>query len=245
MSHLLQSSTRTYGHSPRRIFDVPPTTPLARGVARTSSAPSQSRALLVSLLGLIRTVCIYAGSLEGRRPAYRAGAEAFARLLAEEDIGVVYGGGRAGLMCAIADAAREAGGRVTGVIPRQLVQREIAHEELDDLRVVSSMHERKALMAELSDAFIAVPGGIGTVEELIEIFTWAQLGVHQNPVGLLNVEGYYDSLIDFFDHAMAEGFLREQTRAMLVVEDEADRLLTALREFEPLNVPHWLDQRAT
>ena len=140
----------------------------------------------------MRSVCIYAGSLAGSRPEYAEGAAAFARLLARNDIGIVYGGGRAGLMGVIADAALEEGGKVTGIIPAQLVEREVAHEQLEDLRVVASMHERKALMAELADAFVAVPGGIGTLEELIEVFTWAQLGMHRNPVALFNLAGYYD-----------------------------------------------------
>ena len=193
----------------------------------------------------MRTVCIYAGSLDGARPEYRQGAEAFARLLAGEGIGIVYGGGRAGLMGAIADAARAAGGRVTGVIPRQLVEREVAHEDLDDLRIVSSMHERKALMAELSDAFVAVPGGIGTLEELVEVFTWAQLGMHAKPVALLDLDGYYRGLVEFFDHATAEGFLRPATREMLVVAEDPAELLERLRTYEPPHVPQWIDVRGT
>jgi uncharacterized protein (TIGR00730 family) len=197
------------------------------------------------LPGLLRTVCIYAGSLDGARPEYRAGAEEFARLLAGEGVGIVYGGGRAGLMGAVADASREAGGRVTGVIPRQLVEREVAHQELDDLRVVRSMHERKALMAELADAFVAIPGGIGTLEELVEVFTWAQLGMHQKPVALLDLDGYYARLVDFFDHAAAEGFLRSATRQMLVVESDPARMIERLQTYEPPHVPQWIDERGT
>lgn len=193
----------------------------------------------------LRTVCLYAGSLSGARPDYRLGAERLATLLAEQGIGVVYGGGRAGLMGALADAALAAGGHVTGVIPAQLVEREVAHEGLPDLRVVGSMHERKALMAELSDAFVAVPGGIGTLEELIEVFTWAQLGVHRSPVALLNVAGYYDGLIAFFDHAAQEGFLRARTREMLVVEAEPERLIERLRAFTAPDVPQWIDRSAS
>jgi uncharacterized protein (TIGR00730 family) len=194
----------------------------------------------------LRTVCIYAGSLPGARPEYRRGAEAFARLLASQDIGIVYGGGRAGLMGAIADAALAAGGRVTGIIPEPLVVREVAHEGLEDLRVVGSMHERKALMAELSDAFVAVPGGIGTLEELIEVYTWAQLGVHAKPVALLDLAGYYEGLVAFFDHALAEGFLREQTRSMLLVEDGPEALLERLRAYAPpRGIAHWLGKGQT
>jgi uncharacterized protein (TIGR00730 family) len=193
----------------------------------------------------VRTVCIYAGSLAGARPEYRDGAEAFARLLADEGIGIVYGGGRAGLMGAIADAARSRGGTVTGVIPRQLVEREVAHEGLDDLRVVASMHERKALMAELSDAFVALPGGIGTLEELVEVFTWAQLGMHRKPVALLDLAGYYEGLVSFFDHATSEGFLRPRTREMLLVDGDPAGLLARLRAHEPPDVRRWIDLEAT
>lgn len=215
------------------------------GTSQEIASALQPRALLVNVPGLLRTVCIYAGSLEGTRPGYREGAEAFARLLAREGIRIVYGGGRTGMMGAVADAARAEGGQVTGVMPRQLVEREIAHRELEDLRVVSSMHERKALMAELSDAFVAVPGGIGTWEELIEVYTWAQLGMHRSPVGLLNVDGYYDRFVAFIDHATAEGFVRERTRAMLVVESDPGRLLAALRAYEPPDVPRWIDREGT
>jgi uncharacterized protein (TIGR00730 family) len=214
-------------------------------MSKNQSAPSESRALLVRFPGLLDTVCIYAGSLDGARSEYRAGAEEFARLLASDGVGVVYGGGRAGLMGAIADAAREAGGKVTGVIPRQLVEREVAHQDLDDLRVVNSMHERKALMAELADAFVAVPGGIGTLEELVEVFTWAQLGMHRKPVALLDLGGYYRGLVEFFDHAETEGFLRTTTRQMLVVDDDPARLIERLREYEPPHVAQWIDQRGT
>jgi uncharacterized protein (TIGR00730 family) len=193
----------------------------------------------------LRSVCLYAGSLDGVRPSYRAGAEALARHLAVSGIGIVYGGGRAGLMGAIADAALDAGGHVTGVIPAQLQEREVAHQGLPDLRVVGSMHERKALMAELSDAFVAVPGGIGTLEELVEVFTWAQLGVHRCPVALLDVDGYYDGLIAFLDHATAEGFLRERTRARLLVDDDPVRLVERMAAYEAPDSPRWIDREAS
>ena len=192
----------------------------------------------------VRTVCVYAGSQAGARPTYAEGAARFARRLAAEGVGVVYGGGRAGLMGVVADAALEAGGRVTGIIPEQLEARELAHPGLDDLRVVRSMHERKALMAELSDAFVAVPGGIGTLEELVEVFTWAQLGMHGKPVALLDLDGYYAGLAAFFDHAVDEGFLRPATRAMLLVEEDPDVLLDRLRAHEPPDVPQWLEPGA-
>ena len=192
----------------------------------------------------IRTVCLYAGSQAGARPAYAEGAERLARLLAAEGIGIVYGGGRAGLMGVLADAATEAGGRVTGIIPEQLQARELAHEGLEDLRIVRSMHERKALMAELSDAFVAVPGGIGTLEEIVEIFTWAQLGMHGKPVALLDLDGYYEGLVAFFDHAVDEGFLRPTTRSMLLVEPDPHALLERLRAHEPPEVPRWMEPGA-
>jgi uncharacterized protein (TIGR00730 family) len=148
-------------------------------------------------------------------------------------------------MGAIADAARAEGGTVTGVIPRQLVEREVAHRDLDDLHVVDSMHERKALMAELADAFVAVPGGIGTCEELVEVFTWAQLGVHRKPVALFDVADYYRGLVAFFDHATAEGFLRPASRSMLLVESDPERIIERLRAYEPPAVQQWMDVQAT
>ena len=178
------------------------------------------------------TICVYAGSQSGARDAYRLATERLAALLAGEGIGVVYGGGKVGLMGTLADAALAAGGHVTGIIPAALRDRELAHQGLPDLRVVGSMHERKALMAELSDAFVAVPGGIGTLEELVEVFTWSQLGLHAKPVALLNVEGYYEGLIDFLDHTVDEGFLRPRTREMLVVGSQPDELLELLRAWD-------------
>jgi len=192
----------------------------------------------------VRTVCVYAGSQAGSRPAYAEHAARFARRLAAEGVGVVYGGGKAGLMGVVADAALAEGGRVTGIIPEQLQARELAHQGLTDLRVVRSMHERKALMAELSDAFVAVPGGIGTLEELVEVFTWAQLGMHAKPVALLDVDGYYAGLVAFFDHAVDEGFLRPATRSMLLVEGDPEALLDRLRAHEPPEVERWIEPGA-
>lgn len=219
------------------------------GMRNTTKRPLK-RALSLGAIGSgamteLRTVCLYAGSLDGARTAYREGAESLARTLAEQGIGVVYGGGRAGLMGALADAALAAGGHVTGVIPEQLRDRERAHTGLPDLRVVGSMHERKQLMADLSDAFVALPGGIGTLEELIEVFTWAQLGVHRCPLGVLNVEGYYDGLLGFLDVAMAEGFLREGTRARLLVDDDPERLVAQLRAWAAPDTPQWLGRAAS
>ena len=178
------------------------------------------------------SVCVYAGSSPGADPRYRAAAQELAHALVEREIRVVYGGAKVGLMGVLADTALARGGRVVGVMPRSLVEKEIAHAGLTELRVVESMHERKATMAELSDAFVALPGGVGTVEELIEVYTWTQLGLHAKPCALLNAGGYYDHLIGFLDHAVAERFLRPEHRELLVVADEparADRAPGALR----------------
>lgn len=165
---------------------------------------------------------------------------ALGRTLAARGIGLVYGGGNVGLMGIIADSCMKAGGEVIGVIPRFLMELEVGHGALTDLRVVKTMHERKALMADLSDGFIALPGGIGTMEELFEVWTWGQLGEHEKPVGLLDVAGYYDSMRTFIDHMVAEGFLRDHHRAMLMVETEAEPLLDRLAAYEPPKQPKWV-----
>jgi uncharacterized protein (TIGR00730 family) len=189
----------------------------------------------------VRRVCVYAGSNHGSDPEYAEAARALATLLAERGIGLVYGGGRVGLMGVLADAALAGGGEVIGVMPRALVDREIGHRGLTELRVVDSMHERKALMAELADAFVAVPGGIGTLEELIEVYTWSQLGIHHKACGVLNVRGYYDHLAAFLDHAVSEGFLRPQHRAVLSVAGDPAELLDRLAAYEPPTVGKWLE----
>ncbi len=185
-------------------------------------------------------LCVFCGSKPGRNPAYRDTARAMGSLLAREGIGLVYGGASVGLMGEVADAARAAGGEVIGVIPQALVRRELAHKDLDDLRIVHSMHDRKALMAELSDGFIALPGGIGTLEEIFEVWSWAQLGQHAKPCGFLNVEGYYDRLIAFLGYQVAEGFLAEQDRAMIIVEREPQAILSAVRDYTPPAVERWI-----
>jgi uncharacterized protein (TIGR00730 family) len=188
-------------------------------------------------------ICVFCGSSPGARPAYAEATAEVARLLAGKGIGVVYGGGHVGLMGVLADTAMAAGGEVIGVMPQALVDREIGHTEISELRVVGSMHERKALMADLSDAFIALPGGAGTLEELFEVYTWAQLGLHDKPCGLLDVEDYFSGLVGFLDHAVDERFLREEHRAMLIVEREPRRLIERLAEFEPRGVtPKWIDR---
>jgi uncharacterized protein (TIGR00730 family) len=189
----------------------------------------------------VRRVCVYAGSNRGSDPVYAEAARALAGLLAERGIALVYGGGNVGLMGVLADTALAAGGEVIGVMPRALIEREIGHGGLTELRIVDSMHERKAQMAELSDAFIAVPGGIGTLEELIEVYTWSQLGLHAKACGVLNVRGYYDGLAAFLDHAVAEGFLRPQHRAVLSVAEDPAELLDRLATYEPPTVGKWLE----
>jgi uncharacterized protein (TIGR00730 family) len=199
-----------------------------------------------SSLRSVERICVFCGASPGARPAYRAATEELARLLVAERIGVVYGGGGVGLMGALADAVLAEGGAVTGIIPRALVEREIAHRDVADMRVVGSMHERKALMAELADAFIALPGGLGTLEELFEVYTWAQLGLHRKPCALLNVEGYYDGVVAFLSTAVEERFVREEHREMLIVEREPEALIERLRRFEPdAALPKWIDLEET
>jgi uncharacterized protein (TIGR00730 family) len=170
-------------------------------------------------------ICVFTGSRHGARSEYAEAAKGLGRDLVARNFGLVYGGGNVGLMTVIADTVLEMNGHVTGVIPDSLVSREVAHLGLSDLRIVNSMHERKALMAELSDGFIAMPGGIGTLEEFFEVLSWAQLGLHEKPCGLLNVAGYYDPLIQFLDHAVGEDFIKPKHRALLVVESEPAKLL--------------------
>jgi uncharacterized protein (TIGR00730 family) len=170
-------------------------------------------------------ICVFTGSRHGARYEYAEAAKLLGRDLVARNYGLVYGGGNVGLMTVIADTVLELNGHVTGVIPDSLVSKEVAHRGLTELRVVQSMHERKALMAELSDGFIAMPGGIGTMEEFFEVLSWAQLGIHEKPCGLLNVAGYYDPLIQFLDHAVTEDFIKPKHRALLIAESEPARLL--------------------
>lgn len=193
----------------------------------------------------MRRICVFCGSSPGTRPAYTAAAQRLGKLLVQEGIGLVYGGASVGVMGQIADAVLASGGEAIGVLPQALFLKEIAHHGLTDLRVVASMHERKALMAELADGFIALPGGMGTLEEFCEVVTWAQLGMHQKPCGLLNVERYYDPLAAFFDHAVAHGFVRPEHRAMILVEEDGAAMLAGMRAYVAPALPKWIAEAQT
>jgi uncharacterized protein (TIGR00730 family) len=181
----------------------------------------------------MKRICVFCGSSPGAKPEYLDSALKLIRELARRNIGLVFGGGNLGLMGAIANEMIAQGGKVTGVIPEHLASKEVAFTELSDLRVVSSMHERKALMVELSDGFIALPGGLGTFEEFLEVLTWAQLGIHHKPCGLLNIEGYYDELIRFLDHAAKEQFIESEHRSLLLVAKEPAKLLEQFNRYQP------------
>lgn len=193
----------------------------------------------------INSICIYCGSSPGRLEAYGSTACALAKSLVSRNIRLVYGGAGIGIMGIVADQVLKLGGQVVGVIPTALAHKEVAHKNLTQLHVTQSMHERKLLMADLSDGFIALPGGIGTLEELFEIWTWAQLGFHQKPCGLLNVEGYYDSLITFLDHVLAEQFVKKHHHSMLIVETHPDTLLDRYVNYQPPVVRHWVGKDET
>ena len=186
------------------------------------------------------SICVYCGSSPGKSPDYFNAARKLGQELARRGLGLVYGGASVGVMGAIADAVLQAGGKAVGVIPRNLARKEIAHRGLDELFVVESMHERKAMMFELSEGFIALPGGWGTLEEIFEALTWAQLGLHQKPCGLLNVAGYYDHLGAFLEHAMQQGFVREEYRPMMMIENDAVTLLDRFASYQPPRVEKWI-----
>jgi uncharacterized protein (TIGR00730 family) len=190
-------------------------------------------------------LCVFCGSNSGHDPAYGELAAQLGRALAQRRIGLVYGGGRVGLMGVLADAALAAGGEVIGVIPKALLDREVGHRGLTQLRVVDSMHARKALMVELAEGFVALPGGIGTLEELFEVWTWAQLGMHRKPCGLLDVGGFFTPLVSFLDHVVATGFLRSTTRAMLAVAASPDELLAQFSAYEAPAVATWVTPAQT
>ena len=190
----------------------------------------------------LNSLCVFCGSSPGVDHGFLAAAEEVGRLLASQGRRLVYGGGRIGLMGAVADAALAEGGEVIGVIPRSLLEKEVAHLGLSDLRVVASMHERKAIMAELSDGFIALPGGIGTLEEFFEIWTWGQLGLHHKPFGLLNVAGFFDPLLAFLDRLADQKFLRPEHRGMLRTRSVISDLLHEMAEHRPIDVWEWLSE---
>ncbi len=189
----------------------------------------------------MKRICVFCGSNVGGRPAYASAARAMAAELVRRRLGVVYGGGGIGLMGVLADAMLERGGEVIGVIPRPLASKELAHTGLTEMRVVDSMHERKALMASLADGFVAMPGGLGTFEETLEILTWSQLGIHRKPIGLLNVEGFYDGLLGMIAHALGEGFVPREYHALSVSADTPAHLLDLMEAWRPPDFPgRWL-----
>lgn len=187
----------------------------------------------------IKSICVYCGSSTGASPLYAEAALALAREMVADNIALVYGGGKIGLMGIIADEVLRLGGEVTGVIPRALLGKEVGHLGLTRLHIVKDMHERKAMMASLSDGFIAMPGGIGTLEELFEAFTWSQLGLHDKPIGLLNVDGFYDGLIDFIQHIVTERFLHQEQASLLLLEPTPAALLTRFKSYQPDNLNKW------
>lgn len=193
----------------------------------------------------MRRLCVFCGSSAGESRAFAQAASAFGTLLARRGIGVVYGGGRVGLMGALADAVLAAGGEIAGVIPHGLWNREVGHPTVASMHVVDTMHERKALMMELADGFIALPGGIGTLEELFEVWTWGQLGIHKKPCAVLNVAGYYDALLTFVGGAVEQGFVRQSYRDMLLVDSDPEQLLARMASYEPPEVPRWLGRAET
>ena len=194
----------------------------------------------------MKRLCVFCGSSAGARPAYAEAARALGAALARRRIGLVYGGGSVGLMGALADAVLAASGEVIGVIPGPLVSRELAHSQVTEMRVVGSMHERKATMASLVDGFIALPGGLGTLEETLEVLTWSQLGIHRKPVGVLNVEGYYDALLQLLSHAVREGFVRRDYFSLLLFADTPAELLDRFAAWQPPALPRaWLTPSQT
>ncbi len=190
----------------------------------------------------MKRICVFCGSNRGARSEYIEAAQTLGKALVKRNLSLVYGGGNVGLMGIIADAVLAEGGEAIGVIPQSLVDREVAHQSLTKMHIVNSMHERKALMADLSDAFIAMPGGMGTFDEFCEILTWAQLGIHQKPCGILNVENYFTPLLKMFDHSMNEGFLRDVHRELVIEAAEPETLLDLFENYQPQSVGKWMDR---
>ena len=193
----------------------------------------------------MKRVCVFCGSSAGEDPRYLDGADRFGQILAREAIELVYGGSRVGMMGRLAAATLQAGGKVVGIIPGAVMNRELAHQELTELRVVKSLHERKSEMAELSDGFVALPGGLGTVEAFFELLTWAQLGLHQKPCGILDTGGYFQPLVRFLDHMTQEGFMARPHRDMVLVEEDPEALLKRMGAYAPQATPRWIDPGQT
>ncbi|MET1411104.1 TIGR00730 family Rossman fold protein [Roseibium sp. HPY-6] len=193
----------------------------------------------------MKSICVFCGSSFGSRESYKEAARSTGRVIAENGYRLVYGGAKVGLMGTVADAALEAGGDVIGVLPKSLQEKEIGHEGLNELHLVGSMHERKAMMADLSDGFIALPGGVGTLEEIFEVWTWGQLGYHEKPCGFLNVGGYYDHLIAFLDHQTEEAFTKPVMRSMVQISESAQGLIDQFKSYEPPSTPKWIKKDET
>ena len=195
-------------------------------------------------MSTVRRICVFCGSSEGSNPIFREAAQELGRALVDRRIGLVFGGGGIGLMGALADAVIAGGGEAIGVIPAALATKEVAHGSLAEMCIVKTMHERKAMMADLADIFLALPGGMGTFDELFEILTWAQLGIHRKPIGLLNVNGYFDPLIYMVDHAVREGFIAPAHRGLLVIAETVDDWFAALTDYQPPEIAvRWIDMR--
>jgi len=190
----------------------------------------------------MRSICVYCGSSPGRQEAYASAARELAEVLVEQNIKLVYGGASVGIMGLLADSVLRLGGQAVGVIPEALQRKEVAHAKLTELHITQSMHERKTLMAELSDGFIALPGGIGTLKEIFEIWTWAQLGFHRKPCGLLNIAGYFDALTAFLNHSVKEQFVKDAHRSMLIVEHEPKALLSRFKSYRPPTHQKWIKE---
>jgi uncharacterized protein (TIGR00730 family) len=198
-----------------------------------------------SATAVIKSVCVFCGSSRGNDPVYTQAAKSLGKTMADKDLRLVYVGGNIGLMKEVADAVLENRGKVVGVIPQALMDWELGHNGLSELKIVNSMHDRKKQMSDLADAFIALPGGLGTLEELFEIATWAQLGIHSKPCGLLNVAGYYDHMRTFLDHMVEEGFLKKRQLDMIMVANSADELFAKFEQFKPQFVKKWIDETKT
>ncbi|HTH60965.1 MAG TPA: TIGR00730 family Rossman fold protein [Paraburkholderia sp.] len=193
----------------------------------------------------MKSVCVYCGSALGKSPVYAEAAKAFGRALVDANVALVYGGGKVGLMGVIADEVMVRGGRAIGVIPELLVDKEVGHNGLTELHVVPDMHHRKKMMADLSDAFVALPGGVGTLEELFEVYTWAQLGYHHKPVAVLNIDGFYDPLIALLTHTISEGFMRQTYFDLLQIETDPATLVERLKHYRPTKKDKWSEMRAS